>query len=403
MDSTTPHDRARATVIATLITALVVGCEGELSDPDEARDAAVPTRDGGPSTDAAIPADDAATDPDDAGERIDELRPDVVAIQITNAAGGAPAKGDTLRVTLTVENHGDVAGRVALVPHLTSARFADFTDVPLGTVEIDLGARARADATLEVGPFLHDAARGDRFALGRGDYTVSRVDVNGASDTEHTGGALSMAASNAMFVAVVYDPVYFDRLGYSGTPEAFLRDAFTRETEVFDPSSPGSSAGTYQSFPGGFDEMMNVRQLFHVLPGLAANDAGGGYCEQVGAYARAQLGLTRDWDVDERRPGRTDPDHHGFDMLVGLTQEMGGGAACGWLDVQVSGLFDFDLSRDRAQIILVHETGHLFGAPHCDPLQGYVMCAGEQHQRYRDRGVFVWHRVSLDAMTNRWD
>ncbi|UJR78581.1 hypothetical protein [Sandaracinus amylolyticus] len=398
MDATTPHGRARVTLVASLITALVIGCEGRLTDP-ETRDAAVPTTDAAPR-DAATPStDDAAIEPDAGGELVDELRPDVVAIAITNAAGGAPAKGDTLRVVLTVENHGDVAGRVTLIPHVTSARFADFTDVPLGTVEIDLAARARVDATLEVGPFLHDAARGDRFALGRGDYTIPRVDVNGAADTEFTGSALSIATSDAMFVAVVYDPMYFQRLGETRAPEVFLHEAFTRATEVFDPAG----GGTYQSFPGGFDEMMNVRQLFHVLPGLTANEAGGGFCEQVGAYARAQLGLTRDWDVDESRPGRTDPDHHGFDMLVGLTQEMGGGAACGWLDVQVSGLFDFDLSRERAQIILVHETGHLFGAPHCDPLQGYVMCAGEQHDHYRDGGVFVWHRVSLDAMTNRWD
>ena len=91
------------------------------------------------------------------------------------------------------------------------------------------------------------------------------------------------------------------------------------------------------------------------------------------------------------------------DLLVGLTPAMGGGATCGWLGTQVSGLFDFDLSLKRSQIIVVHEMGHIFGAPHCDPLQGYVMCAGEKHPHYIQRGVFVWHQESVDAMKNPYN
>jgi hypothetical protein len=148
--------------------------------------------------------------------------------------------------------------------------------------------------------------------------------------------------------------------------------------------------------------MMGVRHQFHVIPGLAANDAGGGYCEQVAAFAHSTLGLTRDWDVDETQPVHTDINNHGFDVLEGLTQNMAGGVTCGWLDVMVGGLFDFDLSLNRSQIILVHEAGHVFGAPHCDPLQGYVMCSGELHPHYVNGGVFVWHRVSRDVMANHW-
>jgi hypothetical protein len=148
---------------------------------------------------------------------------------------------------------------------------------------------------------------------------------------------------------------------------------------------------------------MGIEQHFLVLDGLAASEAAGGFCEQVAAHARTALGLTRDWDIDENQPAHTDVDHHGFDLLIGLTPEMGGGAACGWLGVQVSGVFGFDLSLERSQIIVVHETGHLFGAPHCDPLQGYVMCAGERHDHYQNGGVFVWHEVSRDAMSNRWE
>ncbi|MGK3985857.1 hypothetical protein WME99_22610 [Sorangium sp. So ce136] len=49
------------------------------------------------------------------------------------------------------------------------------------------------------------------------------------------------------------------------------------------------------------------------------------------------------------------------------------------------------------------ETGHLFGAPHCDPLQGYVICGGEHHPHYISDGLFVWHRDSFDMMQSLWD
>jgi hypothetical protein len=225
-----------------------------------------------------------------------------------------------------------------------------------------------------------------------------RVELDGgapATDDDFTGAAFAIAASDAVFAAVVYDAPYFTRIGWTGTPDAYLRSAFTRTSELFD-------GDAYQTHSGGFDQMMGVEHQFVAIPGLAARTDAGGFCEQVGAFARTALGLTRDWDVDETRPTHTDVAHHGFDYLIGLTPEMGGGAACGWLGVQVSGLFSFDLSLERAQIILVHESGHLFGAPHCDPMQGYVMCAGEQHPHYRDRDIFVWHQVSKDAMSNRW-
>lgn len=221
-------------------------------------------------------------------------------------------------------------------------------------------------------------------------------------DAELTGAAFAIGASNVVFNAVLYDATYFEQIGYSGTAEEYMQEVFSRPGELFAPSSPGSDQGTYTAYANGFDEMMGVRQIFHALDGLSASEAAGGFCEQVGAHAHSALGLTRDWDIDEASGNYTDPDHHGFDILVGLTQEMGGGAACGWLGIQVSGLFGFDLSLDRSQLIAVHETGHLFGAPHCDPLQGYVMCAGELHDHYVNDGTFVWHQQSLDSMHNLW-
>ncbi|HEX5658776.1 MAG TPA: hypothetical protein VFX59_16365, partial [Polyangiales bacterium] len=91
---------------------------------------------------------------------------------------------------------------------------------------------------------------------------------------------------------------------------------------------------------------------------------------------------------------------------IALTPDLAGGVACGWIDVQVSGFINRDL--DRQQVIAVHETGHLFGAPHCDDvgngsggsLQGYVMCSGEKHEHYPEQ--FVWHSTSIAKMSSHW-
>lgn len=363
----------RASVLAPLVlTSVVAGCGG--SPPGEPEDV------------------DAAT--------TGSPRIDVTAVAAAAATGGAPVKGAPLRVTITVRNDGDGAGTVRVTPLVESARFADFRDVPLGSVEIAVAAGETVEAQVTAGPFLV-AGDGEHVALGRGDYTITevRVEVDGNAtvpDPDFTGAAFAIGASNAVFDLVVYDAAYFTRIGWTGSPEAYVLDAYRRASELFTPP------GTYQAFPGGFDEMMGIDHYVLALPGLAASEAAGGFCEQVAAHARMLAGLTRDWDIDENQAVQTHRDHHGFDMLMGLTPEMGGGAACGWLGVQVSGLFDFDLSLDRSQIILVHETGHLFGAPHCDPLQGYVMCAGEQHPHFQANGTFVWHQVSRDVMVNRW-
>jgi hypothetical protein len=182
--------------------------------------------------------------------------------------------------------------------------------------------------------------------------------------------------------------------------------SFTRPNEIFTPSgSDPDGPGSYQKFEGGFDAMLKVRHLFHVMPGFPGErTTTDGWCEDAAAYGQQVLGMQERWDS---RPEGTRPERHGFDYLLALTPDMGGGVTCGWLDVQVSSLINDDV--DRQQVIAVHETGHVFGAPHCDDvgngsggsLQGYVMCSGEKHAHYP--GAFVWHATSIAKMRPHWD
>ncbi len=304
-----------------------------------------------------------------------------------------------------MKNRRRTSGRVHVSPLLQSMRFSDFDGVPAGAVELELAPLGEAEATIHAGPFLDDDVRGKHYAIGRGDYTVTRVRLEpaggpGGTDADFSGRDFTIGASKAVFTAVVYDQAYFDRLRFAAGAQAWMRQAFAHPSEVFRPDAPGASTGTYTAFPGGFDRMMDLEQHYRVFSGFSASSAAGGFCEQADAYAKTALGLARDWNIGD---APTNPDHHGFDVLVGLTPAMVGGATCGWLGTQVSGLFDFDLSIGRSEMILVHEMGHIFGAPHCDPLQGFLMCSGENAEHYTNGNLFVWHQSSRDAMTNRYD
>ena len=65
-------------------------------------------------------------------------------------------------------------------------------------------------------------------------------------------------------------------------------------------------AGSYESYPGGFDEMMNVRHLFRAFPGFPGEDTTSeGWCEDATAYAKQVLGLAANWGS---QPAETRPD-----------------------------------------------------------------------------------------------
>jgi hypothetical protein len=351
---------------------------------------------------------DAAVDPCAPGGGA--VMADVVSIAVTNTAGEAPKKGDALRLTLMIDNSGDGVGTATITPRVESHRFSDYVDVPLGSAEVTL-CRGATEVTVEGGPFLDDAATNKHFALGSGDYSISAVDVEvdaqGAlTDHDYEGKDFAIATSNAVLVPVVYDVDYLPSIddNDAATVEEFLVESFTRPNQIFTPSTDDPDGpGTYQSFEGGFDQMMNVRQIFHGYPGFPGESTTDeGWCEDAAAYAKTALGMAGDWTGSGTLAQR-----HGFDYLIALTPDMGGGVTCGWLDVQVSSLINHD--RDRQQIVAVHETGHIFGSPHCDDvgngdggsLQGYVMCSGEKHANYPE--YFVWHSTSIAHMSPHWD
>ena len=328
---------------------------------------------------------------------------DIESVRVTNPSDGNPVKGDTIRFVITVKNTGGVTGSADIAPLITSVRFTDFTKVALPSINVTLTGAERKTVNLDVTPFVQDSATHKRYALGSSNYNIDSFKIKlgnaDTSDTTFTGSTFTIATSNAVFVPVIYDQAYFTTMGYTKGVMEYMTSSYTRPSEVFTPNASMSTTGTYVSHAGGFDQMMNIRHMFDPIPGFAASNSAGGFCEQAGSYARTALGLTSDW----RGPTSTNPGNHGYDYLIGLSQVMGGGATCGWLGIQVSGLFNFDLSLNRSQIIMVHESGHVFGAPHCDPSRGYVMCSGEVHDHYISQDLFVWLIDSRNTMRNLFD
>lgn len=321
---------------------------------------------------------------------------DVTAITVTNTKNTVPVKGEEIIIKINLKNTSTQAGKAILSPKLSSSRFSDYNNVNLPTVEKQLEAGESAVVTLKLGPFFQDSFNGKHYALGRGEYFFEYVTINDdTKDTEFSGSIFKVEPSNALLIPVIYNTQYLTKINANTGIKTYLTSAFTRKVELY------SDADGYTDYEGGFDEMMNVNHLFYPIQTTNVSDypLDDGMCEKAIALGGDTLGLLQDWKGSEG----TQPQNHGFDYLMVATSDSFGGVACGWINVQISGLFDFDLSINRAQIVMIHETSHLFGSPHCDPLQGYVMCSGEKHNKYINQGIYVYHVDSRNKMSNKWD
>ena len=321
---------------------------------------------------------------------------DLLSIEVTNKDGNPPRKGDVINIKMTVKNTGNVKGNVALAPKLTSSRFSDYSSVSLQEVTESIEAGETSVITLQTGPFFKDTTKNKHYALGRGEYYFDVVKLNGKDDKDYKGRIFEVAASNRVLVPVIFDYTYLSKVGYTGNMKSYLENTFTRKVELYD-----NDTETYTEFPGGLDEMMDIEQLFYTLPtdNVSSYPLDQGLCEKAIALGGETLGLTKDWAGDVG----TQTSNHGFDYLMAITPDSFGGVACGWINVQITGVFDFDLSLDRSQILIVHETSHLLGSPHCDPLQTYVMCSGEKHRKYINAGIYVFNTLSRNKMSNKFD
>jgi hypothetical protein len=393
----------------------VVGCSGDASSDEDERDQGASTRDSGPLDAGALDTGTFDTGTFDAGTSARDARAaedaasactmgtpklDVTAVSVR----GTPKKGDAIELELQLSNSGGGA-LVTITPELDSQRLSDYEGVPLASSKA-LVCPGTTRVVVTGGPFLSKGAK--QYALGSGRYTVSAVQLDDTRDEQFEGAGFELAKSNALLVPVVFDQRYLDGIDDNTfeTPEAFLEASFTRPNEIFTPNgNDPDGAGSYQSYAEGFDEMMKVKHHFKAFPGFPGEKTtSDGWCEDATAYGAKVLGLAAAW---KGQPAQTRPERHGFDYLLALTPDLGGGVACGWLDVQVSGFINRDI--DRQQVIAVHETGHIFGAPHCDDvgngsggsLQGYVMCSGEKHEHYPEQ--FVWHATSIEQMKSHWD
>ena len=382
---------------------------GDHSDPPAQNDAGdtpdqSPPDSGVEQTDASGPAQGCVAG---GATALDSL--DVVSLAVTGPGGTAPRKGDDLTITLTLHNAGSEGAMVEASLLLDGLRFDDFRAVPWAHGEV-MACPGDTQLTLSGAIFLTDTANNRQFAIGTGDYHVPSVQLRAGeslvTDSAFEGADFKVATSNALLVPVLYNQAYFDEIeGQWESPEAYLREAFTRRAEIFTPTSGDPDGpGNFVTYEGGFDEMMGVRHVFKAFLGFDGSfDSGENWCYGAMDQAAQTLGLRQRWTG-----GGTRADQHGFDYVIALSSKMGGGVAWQPYDVQVSGFINRDV--DRQEVIAVHESSHVFGAPHCDDvgngeggsLQGYVMCSGEKHEHYPS--AFVWHSTSIAAMSAaRWN
>jgi len=327
----------------------------------------------------------------------------IASLKVANAAGAKPAKGEKVVLSLTLKNSGSVSGTVKITPLLTSRRFTDYTNVSLPTQVVNVNGGETKTHSISVEPYFQDVKNKKEYALNRGNYSLAfDLEVDGAPKktvNDLAGRDFEVTKSNAVFTAVYWDQSYLNKMNYTGGIEKYMNETFQRKGEILKPSQKDGSTGEFVAFQNGFDDMMKIKTMFKIFDGfkLGATNDGVGILKQVEAYGKTRLGLTKDFQ-GTGCDRLTHEDNHGYDMEIGVSHEGFGGIAwvCG--NTQASGVFDGDPSVGRSQMVLIHETGHNFGAPHCDPIQGFIMCSGEKHDHYRNGGSFVWHQNSIDAM-----
>lgn len=340
----------------------------------------------------------------DTGEEPDPV-PDTFDVSLTqlevkNDQGSQALKGDTVIMNVTFVNAGSKAGTLKVTPYLTSKRFTDFENVKLPTQDVAVQGTETKVAQLKLENFFQDQGGSKKeYALNRGDYTV-RFEVEGdgiekKDVKDFKGNSFTIEKSNVVFTAVYWHQSYFDKAKFNGGVMKWMEDTYSRKGEINDGNK------TVKAFPKGFDEMMGIKTMFHAFEGFRLDRnkdfSATGILNQVEDYGKDRLGLKKRFAGTDCN-SYTHPDNHGYDMEIGLSNDGFGGLAwvCG--NTQASGIFDGDTSIGRSQMIVIHETGHNYGAPHCDPIQGFIMCSGEKHQKYLQGGDFVWHKVSTDVM-----
>jgi hypothetical protein len=360
------------------------------------------------------PSDGKATNPKDgSGDKPEIKVPEVKApeifdvviekIEAKNPGGQAAIKGETAVFKLNLKNPGTKSGIVRFTPYLSAKNFTDYSNIKLPSFDVSLKASESKTAEFKIQPFFKEEGGNREYALNKGDY-ILRFQAEGNIQKEFkefVGKDFRVAGSRAVFTAIHWSQAYLDKARYTKGINEWLRESFTRRGQTSD------GGNLFASYDGGFDQMMNIKTMWKTFPNWnpdfklidSLNDQNKGteIVYLVSAESQKRLGLKQQFQQIFGQ--MTHPDNHGYDMEMGLTAHGLGGIALIGANSNISGIFDSDTSIGRSQMILIHETGHNYGAPHCDPIQGFVMCSGEKHDHYTNGdGWFVWHDVSIKDM-----
>ena len=325
----------------------------------------------------------------------------------TDINGGTYEKGDDGLLTLNLASLSlKKPVPMKVKAYLSSSSFDDFSDVSLPEAYFTLDGCTAPEIKINIPSLLQNFSNGTKYAVNRGDYSV-RIEVQTLDGEniplDESTFNFSVQPSSVIFPVIIFDDDYLQEQSYPLSGSQYASEVFTRPVALYH-----SSSNTYSDYTGGFDEMLNVRHQPHAFPGYSSpNNSGQGQCEYAADEISRIVGLPNGWrwGLDPNSNAflgtKTSRYHHGFDTAIVMDSNWGGGVACGWINIQVSGFIG--LERDRNQVVMLHETGHIMGAPHCDPESGYVMCSAEVHARYQQEGVFVWHESSRLVLSDRFN
>ena len=249
------------------------------------------------------------------------------------------------------------------------------------------------------------------FAFNTGAFWAEKAYayVSGYSTKTRTSTEESVTVSNLndKIFAVVYYDTEFTSLSWVSSVTSFFSSAVSHKMKVNNDNDV-----TEDTLNGGLEELMNVDYLIQPRSGWNPS-SGYSFAQMLNhlyqTHAENDLGLSSDWDRTGDGGTLTSYDNHGFDLLLGFT---GTGSDAGGAVWDVPGNLLVVCARDTgiwdhklAELVLVHEMSHNFGAhdpdppTYPDPPIHCVMDGGEQHNLYSS-GWFVHWTGNVDQMTS---
>ncbi len=313
------------------------------------------------------------------------------SVSVLNSKGISPVKGEDVSINLTLKNGESSGSTVTLSPLLTSKRFSDYDNIRLTSQKLVIPPGKSQQLSILLKALFQEEGTKKEYALGLGRYEL-RFEMEQTIDSKKVvttidGSEFEIGPSPTFLTAVFYSSDTFKVNGFSSDAMEWIKSAFGQKSEIFTPSAPGSTQGTYKLVLGNYEDMAGVKYIAKSFPGFLLNkgdDVGKG----VADFGAETLGLPKPMSSDY-----ANQDMHGYEIIIAHTPALEGATVNG-------NVLALGYTKDSFPANFTMAITALSGIGYDTPPLGFMMHAPEQNEHF-STGYFVWHSTTVDLLKSR--